>query len=142
MTSDLYRRILPNDPCLHVWLRAIKGPSPPLMKYAHRLRVRLKCGPTMMTFLIAIFTTFVNNEVIKRRAPMPLFAHDYERWTKWNLHAVCPRKGIKRKRTRRILASLQYWGDARINVVVVARINVNAYLNFVTNEEISKQRPQ
>ena len=96
----------------------------------------------MTTSLIATLMTCVNSEVTRGRTPKPLFVRDYERWTKWNLHVVCPRKGIKRKRTRRILASLQYWGDARINVVVVARINVDAYLNFVTNEEISKQRPQ
>ena len=121
MTSDLYRRTLPDDPCLNVWIRAIKGPSTPLMKYAHGLKVRRICGPAMMTSLIVFLMPYVNNEVTQGRIPKPLYARDYERWMKWNLHVVCRWNGIVPNRMRRILVSLWNWGDVRKNFVVELR---------------------
>ena len=118
MTSELHRRTLSNDPCLDVWLRTIKSPATPLMKYARKLKVRRICGPAMVASLIVIFMTCVNNEVTQRGTPKPLFARDYIRRPKWNLHVICQKKEIVSNRKGRSLPSLQYWGDVRINVAV------------------------
>ena len=78
MTLAPRRRLLPNDPCLLVWIRTIKGPSTSFMKYAHRLHVRRICEPTMMTSPVAILASCVNNEVMQEGYAKPLFARDYE----------------------------------------------------------------
>ena len=79
-TSESPIGIGPSSQDPHCVASGDRWPFDPLMKYAHRPKVRRLRGRATMICPVGIFANRVSREAMQERAPKPPCARDYKRW--------------------------------------------------------------